>query len=41
MNETKPVVENVRAVWNTEACGTHFVETFTDTRDFYEKFTRF
>jgi ubiquinone/menaquinone biosynthesis C-methylase UbiE len=38
MNETKPVVENVRAFWNTEACGTHFVETFTDTRDFYEKF---
>jgi ubiquinone/menaquinone biosynthesis C-methylase UbiE len=28
----------VRAFWNTEACGTHFVETFTDTRDFYEKF---
>lgn len=38
MNDTKPAVENVRAFWNTEACGTHFVETFTDTRDFYEKF---
>jgi ubiquinone/menaquinone biosynthesis C-methylase UbiE len=38
MSNTKPAVENVRAFWNTEACGTHFVETFTDTRDFYEKF---
>jgi len=38
MNDTRPAVENVRAFWNTEACGTHFVETFTDTRDFYEKF---
>jgi len=38
MSNSKPVVENVRSFWNTEACGTHFVETFNDTRDFYEKF---
>src|SRR5262245_7344568 len=38
MNSSEPSVENVRAFWNTEACGTHFVEAFTDTRDFYEKF---
>jgi ubiquinone/menaquinone biosynthesis C-methylase UbiE len=31
-------VQNVSAFWNTEACGTHFVKEFADTRDFYEKF---
>lgn len=38
MNPAKPKVEDVRSFWNTEACGTHFVETFSDARDFYEKF---
>ncbi len=38
MNRTKPEVEGVCAFWNTEACDTHFVEHFSDTRDFYEKF---
>src|SRR5213079_1228623 len=28
----------VRAFWNTEACGTHFVQESANTADFYEKF---
>ena len=28
----------VHAFWNTEACGTHFVQGAADERDFYEKF---
>jgi len=31
-------LENVHSFWNTEACGTHFVQNHTDTRDFYDKF---
>ncbi len=36
--ETKPELKSVYAFWNTEACGTHFVEQFSDEKDFYEKF---
>jgi len=31
-------VDNVRAFWNTEACGTHFVKEFASEEDFYEQF---
>jgi ubiquinone/menaquinone biosynthesis C-methylase UbiE len=34
----KEQLSDVGAFWNTEACGTHFVEEFADERDFYEKF---
>jgi ubiquinone/menaquinone biosynthesis C-methylase UbiE len=34
----KQQLSDVGTFWNTEACGTHFVEEFTDERDFYEKF---
>lgn len=36
--EQPSTVQKVSAFWNTEACGTHFVQEFTDERDFYEKF---
>jgi len=36
--ETKPALKNVHAFWNTEACGTHFVQQFADEKDFFEKF---
>ena len=38
MKPTQSEVGAVKAFWNTEACGTHFVQAFSDTRDFYEKF---
>ena len=31
-------VSSVHSFWNTEACGTHFVEQPADDRDFFEKF---
>jgi SAM-dependent methyltransferase len=34
-------VERVRAFWNTEACGTHFVQHFADDRDFFSKYREF
>lgn len=34
-------VESVRAFWNTEACGTHFVREFADDRDFFRKYRSF
>jgi SAM-dependent methyltransferase len=37
---TEPV-EQVRAFWNTEACGTHFVTRFADDRDFFRKYRDF
>ncbi|MST95301.1 MAG: class I SAM-dependent methyltransferase, partial [Pedosphaera sp.] len=36
--ETKPALKNVHAFWNTEACGTYFVQQFEDEKDFFEKF---
>lgn len=36
--ETRPSVNHVHSFWNTEACGTHFVETCADEKDFFEKF---
>ena len=34
-------VERVRAFWDTEACGTHFVTDFADDRDFFSKYREF
>ena len=34
-------VERVRAFWDTEACGTHFVERSGDDRDFFSKYRDF
>jgi ubiquinone/menaquinone biosynthesis C-methylase UbiE len=34
-------LEEVRAFWNTEACGTHFVQRFADERDFFSKYREF
>src|SRR5215467_9907510 len=31
-------LSDIRAFWNTEACGTHFVSDSKDLADFYEKF---
>jgi ubiquinone/menaquinone biosynthesis C-methylase UbiE len=36
--ETRPSVSHVHAFWNTEACGTQFVERCADEKDFFEKF---
>ena len=34
-------VERVRAFWDTEACGTHFVTHFSGDRDFFAKYREF
>jgi len=34
-------VERVRAFWNTEACGTHFITDFQDDRDFFAQYRAF
>lgn len=34
-------LERVRAFWNVEACGTHFVQGAEDERDFYERYRNF
>ena len=34
-------VERVRAFWDTEACGTHFVTNFSGDRDFFSKYREF
>ena len=34
----KPALNDVHTFWNTEACGTHFVEATAGEREFYEKF---
>lgn len=36
--KAKPIVSEVDSFWNTEACGTHFVERAIDEKDFFEKF---
>ena len=38
---TQPSIEDVQQFWNTEACGTHFVEDYSDRRDFFAKFREF
>lgn len=38
MAETKVKLTSVRAFWNTEACGTHFVERCASDKEFYERF---
>jgi ubiquinone/menaquinone biosynthesis C-methylase UbiE len=35
---TEEELSDVSAFWNTEACGTHFVQESVDRADFYEKF---
>ncbi|MGH7992240.1 MAG: class I SAM-dependent methyltransferase [Limisphaerales bacterium] len=39
--KTEPNVSEVKSFWNTEACGTHFVEQAADEKDFFEKFRAF
>lgn len=34
-------LQRVRAFWDTEACGTHFIKHFTDERDFFSKYREF
>jgi len=34
-------LQEVRTFWNTEACGTHFIQRFTDERDFFSKYREF
>lgn len=39
--KSEPVISEVRSFWNTEACGTHFVEHASDEKDFFEKFREY
>lgn len=34
-------VDDVRAFWNTEACGTHFIRQYQDDRDFFSQYRAF
>jgi ubiquinone/menaquinone biosynthesis C-methylase UbiE len=34
-------LDDVRDFWNTEACGTHFIQRFADDRDFFTKYREF
>jgi ubiquinone/menaquinone biosynthesis C-methylase UbiE len=34
-------IRRVRAFWNTEPCGTHFVPEYSDRRDFFRKYREF
>ena len=34
-------LQEVRAFWSTEACGTHFIQRFTDEHDFFSKYREF
>src|SRR6059036_3017641 len=36
--ESKTELKSIHAFWNTEACGTHFVEQYSGEKDFFEKF---
>ena len=38
--ESARTLSDVREFWNTEACGTHFVDEDKGTREFYEKYRR-
>jgi len=37
----RPSIEDVREFWNTEACGTHFVPSYSDRKDFFAKFREY
>ena len=39
--KTDSSVSAVHAFWNTEACGTHFVEQAADEREFFEKYREY
>lgn len=39
--KTKDEVQSVRNFWSTEACGSHFVQTGRNTREFYERYRQF
>ena len=39
--QTDPDIAKVFSFWNTEACGTHFVEQAADEKDFFEKFREY
>jgi len=39
--KTEPIISEVNSFWNTEACGSHFVEHAVDERDFFEKFREY
>ncbi|HEX8281676.1 MAG TPA: class I SAM-dependent methyltransferase [Chthoniobacterales bacterium] len=41
MSEPESSLTNVHSFWNTEACGTHFVEQAQNDREFYERFREF
>ena len=34
-------LQEVRAFWNTEACGTHFIQRFADDRDFFSRYREY
>ena len=34
-------VADVRNFWNTEACGTHFIQSAADEADFYSKYREY
>jgi SAM-dependent methyltransferase len=34
-------LNNVRAFWDTEPCGAHFIQRFVDERDFFSKYREF
>jgi 2-polyprenyl-3-methyl-5-hydroxy-6-metoxy-1,4-benzoquinol methylase len=40
-SELTDSVDDVRSFWNTEACGTHFIRSFTDDRDFFSQYRAF
>ncbi|MCS7210034.1 MAG: class I SAM-dependent methyltransferase [Chloroherpetonaceae bacterium] len=39
--EPESPVKSVQAFWNTEACGTHFIQDFRDDKEFYDKYRAF
>jgi SAM-dependent methyltransferase len=34
-------LQEARAFWNTEACGTHFIQRFSDDHDFFSKYRKY
>jgi len=38
MGQSESQLDQVRGFWNTEACGTHFVQGHRDEREFFERF---
>ena len=39
--KTEPSISRVHSFWNTEACGTHFVEHAASEKEFFEKFREY